>query len=1572
MTESFYQLKILRFVHLNMDFPLLQPLVNGNSKEKDKKKLLRRSDTLPNFEDDNKDAQTSDEDLPSFALSPELIHQCNNEDKQMKNYPSEITRNNNQNNQSDVENLEGVKVETSHKKYETNCCNDLMSKKSTVGSRAKLLDRKMSESVLRKSKKRKRSKCKSANRTVVELIADYDSSDFDGVDSNIPNEAKNIACGMSANGRSDEQNGGKEQNYQCNNSLVSVVCDVESSFTTCFKIGSPPPIDEVVALCEDLVSNYDEKIDLIQLVDGWEKENGLRKYFVKPDNRTCFVGNPDDIQSLDLNRPNQEQTHSEPNQSSPISNIFDMKMDSVAKTEVLYEDCNKISSSEFSEKILKRKDASLKVEQKQRLTEKENLNCILLNDRSDYSHDMSYAEVSYDKNIVPETHGINTPKSLAKTPLTNNDDEASLVLARPDFTSTVDSEREHHTDQNKTDSWLADSVGAVLPNVLKTQAALVKQVGELESATQVTFTQALASVHSSIDSESDIADKLQHNQMITNTQDLKPKINAENFEICGSFMKFKDNKKESVADGSAIELPVKSYGNHSSITAGLLADMPYPKDVTKQDKTQKIANIICSLNSDIKADLTCEKKMISFDHSISDSETDFPQFDLGYDIDEDIIPPSPNALQLSQKSVSECISQTFSSRMSQSRLSIAFSKKQGIESNIDRELQGADTLEQQSLSCHTNKRVNSHVEKITSLPKNILMKPEQSVNLDIIPIDRVTDDDGSALEMKTRKASSPQLNLKIDKSCSRRDSEPMHKIVLTQADLQLSLSPVDEPSFYLMDEDDLEDLYEAESTLIDNKHAETDNTTQLGSVDSNRRPLESLVTKIIQDPVCCETANDQNVHKASGTELLLQSKAARAVKANYIDCSDEGSDDVLHRAEIKTPISKFRNRKSVFTQEDFSPDPFCDSFEFNIEQCSKTDNPMTALKSKSKIISVASSTPKQLHCGKDSIKLTTKSNSSPGKLQCKLENELKMNLHSESDSDDSFIVRRKKKPCITESPCNMTQEDKENELYGRLKVFRTPVKDRSEVKKKMCDLKKKSDESDNLQEKNKRLPVSFLSNDDDSDFEDAFITKQHYVLPKTTSAVHNCGSDDDFDEPFPGKKKLNTRKEITDHSKDSSQPPVKLRKIRGSNPFIDEEAELSDDENLASSDESEHGLDHYEASFIHDTQQCSQLQAIDQADMQAVYMKSIRSPAGPGKFKLQYNYKNENVFSQIPEEESQYMEDSFCVAEEEDEWLGNAAIEPEEVTLMNSDVTILKSGRKRRQKGITKVFQTGREKALHQGRMNALNKIKSKIAKKNQNVTKNKVGTDEIEKKSKRHRICVLDDTITVNDINISKDQLPDSGSPRVKPLTRRIKNRIFSSSDEEEDNKIVNKIKTSVIVDSTAGETLTKLKSRPDSLRQTPSCESDSDLLLTNGKHTKNNIKAVILVDSKEISGSQDIISDLRFKHNIHVSAAQLSGCDYIISNRMAVERKLWSEFSNGANRAKLTERIQALIDIYDRPILIVEKDKVKAGEEKYARPLHWTKYVDKTVALFLRSYVRVLYTDSQLETASLISKSV
>lgn len=87
------------------------------------------------------------------------------------------------------------------------------------------------------------------------------------------------------------------------------------------------------------------------------------------------------------------------------------------------------------------------------------------------------------------------------------------------------------------------------------------------------------------------------------------------------------------------------------------------------------------------------------------------------------------------------------------------------------------------------------------------------------------------------------------------------------------------------------------------------------------------------------------------------------------------------------------------------------------------------------------------------------------------------------------------------------------------------------------------------------------------------------------------------------------------------------------------------------------------------------------------------------------------------------------------------------------------------------------------------------------------------------------------------------------------------------------------------------------------------------------------ILVDSREISSGAEVISSLKAVHGVKVQVCSLSSSDYIVSNRMAVERKFLSELLNSVNRNKVTQRIQRLQSMFERICVIVEKDRIKPG---------------------------------------------
>ena len=148
---------------------------------------------------------------------------------------------------------------------------------------------------------------------------------------------------------------------------------------------------------------------------------------------------------------------------------------------------------------------------------------------------------------------------------------------------------------------------------------------------------------------------------------------------------------------------------------------------------------------------------------------------------------------------------------------------------------------------------------------------------------------------------------------------------------------------------------------------------------------------------------------------------------------------------------------------------------------------------------------------------------------------------------------------------------------------------------------------------------------------------------------------------------------------------------------------------------------------------------------------------------------------------------------------------------------------------------------------------------------------------------------------------------------------------------------------------------------------EDDQDVTLLSS-HEKPKGQT-ILIDSREISGAQDLVSELRFKHGLNTAVRQLPACDYIVSNRMGIERKIVSDFTNGSNRVKLIDRMRHLSQIFERPILIIEKDRVKPGEKEIKQPLLKNKYVEATLAALAQTLVRLFYTETQKDTAVIIA---
>lgn len=121
---------------------------------------------------------------------------------------------------------------------------------------------------------------------------------------------------------------------------------------------------------------------------------------------------------------------------------------------------------------------------------------------------------------------------------------------------------------------------------------------------------------------------------------------------------------------------------------------------------------------------------------------------------------------------------------------------------------------------------------------------------------------------------------------------------------------------------------------------------------------------------------------------------------------------------------------------------------------------------------------------------------------------------------------------------------------------------------------------------------------------------------------------------------------------------------------------------------------------------------------------------------------------------------------------------------------------------------------------------------------------------------------------------------------------------------------------------------------------------------------KAKILADSREIfSGIPDFLS---MKADVEIKTLPVG--DYILSHRVAVERKRAEDFLDSLVKKRIFEQITRLRDAYEKPILIIE------NEGLFSRNVD-SRAVYGAIACIVTDYdVSVIRTRDSEETASLI----
>ncbi|KAK2825963.1 hypothetical protein Q5P01_020177 [Channa striata] len=426
--------------------------------------------------------------------------------------------------------------------------------------------------------------------------------------------------------------------------------------------------------------------------------------------------------------------------------------------------------------------------------------------------------------------------------------------------------------------------------------------------------------------------------------------------------------------------------------------------------------------------------------------------------------------------------------------------------------------------------------------------------------------------------------------------------------------------------------------------------------------------------------------------------------------------------------------------------------------------------------------------------------------------------------------------------------------------------------------------------------------------------------------------------------------------------------------FLDEEAELSEDEeggDMSSDEEDGEEQNKSLEGFVVDNTHFSQ--GLNDSEMHGIYLKSVRSPAVQGKFKMSHrSHHNMDIFSQVPEMDETYAEDSFVVGSEVEE-VESSEEEVEDIELMPEDSYV--DGRRQ--------YATRRRVFLHKARAESKAPSEQKAglkAKRTRVIRINDSSEEETEHVGKDLGL-VTRGAVTVplqpKVVQPEPSRLQEQHKP-LSSLSSKIASKVSalskaqrsSGNEEQQKERCRQRLENQhLLSDELDFVEPLSTKNQPQAQPATssglqPQTSIKQDLSVTESPAPHGS--ACILVDSRCISSSVELMTSLRQRHAATVHVCSLDGSYFIVSNRMAVERHSQSDLAATQNRKRLAERVNSLQRLFERICLIVEKDRTKPGET--SRPFQRTRYYDSTLAGLVRTGVRLLWSHGSEESAGLL----
>ncbi|XP_041514715.1 Fanconi anemia group M protein isoform X1 [Microtus oregoni] len=564
---------------------------------------------------------------------------------------------------------------------------------------------------------------------------------------------------------------------------------------------------------------------------------------------------------------------------------------------------------------------------------------------------------------------------------------------------------------------------------------------------------------------------------------------------------------------------------------------------------------------------------------------------------------------------------------------------------------------------------------------------------------------------------------------------------------------------------------------------------------------------------------------------------------------------------------------------------------------------------------------------------------------------------------------------------NPRVDDLAEELQSSDRLFRLRSPQRTEVEHLTSE-----SEDDVFLRKTKKPKANVLKSPEDQKNSD--VDSPVHAVKKSRVLRSELSSSDESEHSLMPCSQLEDFKDHERNSRKGSKVRKKKNHVKHiARMFLDDEAEVSEEDagNISSDeDELENEQDSSLLDFVNDQTQLSQ--AINDSEMRAIYMRSVRSPLTSTKYRMaREKHNNMNIFSQIPEQDESYLEDSFCVDEEE----SCQSQSCEEVCVdFNLSKDSFTEGNVRYK---TRYAVKLKQMSMKQNCPRPKKKL-SRI------ILPDDDSEEEVSTVSDREDPSAHGGTADKHTQQGQQGQQggygppggPPSAQPQVLPNPPAHQNpmqrhQVVQSRTAAFPEVANLEARSHHTIPSTSSpcaraESRRECGKRPAELKvddpkkgQTSAAPHSNSPLHVAEVHPAPSLphegnRACILVDNREITSGLEVISSLRTVHGLQVEVCPLNGCDYIVSSRMAVERKSQAEMLNNGSKNKFIEQMQRLQGMFQRICVIVEKDREKAGD--ISRMFRRTKCYDSLLSALVGAGIRILFSSGQEETADLLKE--